>query len=190
MKSTNRFIYVKIFAKDIVFFVLSWFFAGCASFEPVVEADGGTKQSETEFGGGITGLAGTQLSNELTSVYGLAGYHYYSFNGGHDNLFQLGIQGRQALGEKGLFWVGGEAGWAHDKSIYKDAEWSNPTSDGFFIGALAGYKLPVSAVDMSVFTGLNYIGFGDFKADNRVIEEGHNSMQFKLGISLALSFSK
>ena len=186
MKTTDRFIKGKIVIKVLVFLVYSCFFAGCVA----VQVDGGTKHSETEFGGGITGLVGKQLSNEVTSIYGLAGYHYYSFDNGHDNYYQLGLQARQTLGDKGLFWAGGEAGWARDKSVYKDADWSNPTSNGFFAGALAGYKLPVSALDMSVFTGLSYIRFGDFKADDFVVEEGHNSVQFKLGVNIALPFSE
>ena len=190
MKTTDRFIKVTILAKVVVLFVYCCFFTGCVSVKSALQADAGMKHSETEFGGGITGLAGKQLSNQLTSIYGLAGYHYYAFNGGHDNFFQVGIQARQALGENGLFWAGGEAGWVHDKSIYKDADWSNPTSNGFFAGALAGYKLPVSALDMSVFTGLSYIRFGDFKADDYVVEEGHNSVQFKLGVNIALPFSE
>jgi len=189
MKTSNRFVKVKNSANVLLFLVLSCLLAGCAGIESAVQADAGMKHSETEFGGGVTGLAGKQLSNQLTSIYGLAGYHYYAFENGHDNFYQVGLQARQALGEKGLFWAGGEAGWAHDKSIYKDADWSNPTSNGFFAGALAGYKLPVSALDMSVFTGLSYIGFGDFKADNVIVEPGHNSVQFKLGVNIALTFS-
>ena len=189
MKSTDCTNGIKILAPAILFFVLVYLFTGCVSMQPAASVDVGSKHSETEYGGGITALAGTQLPNKITSIYGLAGYHYYSFEGGHDNLFQLGIQGRQMLGEKG-FWAGGEAGWLKDTSVYTDGDRSNPSSNGFFMGALAGYRLPVSVVDMSVFTGLDFLSFGDFKADNSVYEAGHNSIQLKLGVSVALPFSE
>lgn len=160
---------------------------GCSSVKPAVEVDGGSKKTETEYGWGITGLVGTDLNIEKTSVYGLASYHRYSFETGNDNLLRLGVQGRRMLGADESFWLGGELAYVHDTSVYDDAEWENPSASGFTLGAIAGYKLPVD-FDMSVFGGVAYINFGDFKANGQVVEGGHSSTQLRLGVEIGLSF--
>ena len=168
--------------------VLSSAFVGCGSVKTAVEADGGFKQTETEYGWGVTGLVGKEINIENTSVFGLASYHRYSFTTGHDNLLQLGVQGRRLLGNEKMFWVGGEIAYVHDKSVYDDADWTNPTSNGFSIGGLAGYKLPIQKLDVSAFTGLSFIHFGDFKADGLIIDPKGNSVQFRLGVDVVLPF--
>lgn len=171
-----------------VLFALSSVFVGCAGTKAAVEADSGLKRTETEYGWGVTGLVGKEIKMENTSVYGLVSYHRYSFETGHDNLLQLGVQGRRLLGNDNTFWVGGEITYVHDKSVYDDAEWEDPTSNGFSIGGLAGYKLPIEKLNVSAFTGLSFINFGDFKADGIVVETGHGSVQFRLGVDIELPF--
>ncbi len=167
---------------------------GCMQLITVVQCDAGLKRTETEYGFGFTGLVGQELADEKTSVFGTASYHIYYFGdgydytGGHDNLLKVGVQARRSLANNfENFWVGGEAAYVRDKSVYDHAEWDNPVANGFSLGGLAGYKLPSKKLDASVFTGLSLIHFGDFKADGHVVDPSHNSVQFRVGVEVELS---
>ncbi len=162
------------------------FLTGCTGTKVAALADAGLKRTETEYGWGVSGLVGQQLPDEKTTVYGLASYHNYSYTGGHDNLLQLGIQGRRSLGNEDKFWVAGEAAWVYDKSLNDYPEMEDPTAHGFSVGALAGYKLPCRVLDLSVFSGLAFFQFGDFKANGDVIYPKGNSVQLRVGLEVAL----
>jgi hypothetical protein len=159
----------------------------------ILQFDLSSKHSQTEFGWGFNGMVGGPLKDGNTSLYLLGSAHRYSFDSGHDNLLQIGLQGRRNIGNDTRFWAGAEAGWVRDKTVsdYAGEEGvHNPIANGFFAGVLGGYKLPVKGVDMSAFAGISLINFGDFKADDHVIEEGHTSFQIKIGVEVGLPLAK
>ncbi len=186
MKKIKQF---QITRLPLLFFALIIIIFGansCAVTNTMVQADASSKHSETEFGFGGTLLMGTELPIANTSIYGLASYHKYSFTGGHDNLWQFGVQGRKAMGEDNNWWLGGELTYLRDKSV--EDQYVNSTANGYSAGVLAGRKLPIPVLNMSVFTGVSFIHFEDFKADNMVTYPSGNSVQLKVGVEIDIPF--
>ena len=168
---------------------IALFLWGCVA-QGVIGADAGGKASEVEWGGGVSAAIGKPLPSGKTSIYGFGSYHYYTFTGGHDNLLQLGIQARQnlnLLAER--FWIGGLAAWVYDASVFDDDYYSvNPSANGFSIGTLGGYRIPLEAININVFSGLTLIKFGDFKSNSTIVEPAHTSLQFRIGAELEIPF--
>ena len=159
---------------------------GCAVTNTLVQADVSSKHSETEFGWGGTVLMGTELPIANTSVYGLASYHRYSFTGGHDNLWQFGVQARKALGENKNWWMGGELTYLQDKSV--EDMYTDSKANGYSAGVIAGRKLPLPILNASVFSGVSFIHFGDFKNGSEIIYPSGNSVQLKVGVEIDIPF--
>jgi hypothetical protein len=142
----------------------------------------------TEYGMGVQALMGRQPGPGPTSFYGLASFHRYGFEGGHDNLLRLGAQARHRLGT-GPWWAGGEVAWIRDTSVYDGGLYADdPASSGFSVGALGGYRLPLEGRDVSLYTGIGLLHFGDFKSGDLLVDAGGNSVSLRVGVEMGLPF--
>jgi len=163
------------------------FLSGCCTFF-LADIHGSLKGDET--GAGVALKAGTLPLSEKVALNGEISYDYLSFLNGNDNLFKATTQIRHST-EKSPLWFGGEVGVVRDISVYDESYWDeNPAANGFTIGALAGYRLPVESLDMNVFTGLSLISFGDFMSNEQIVEPSHSTIHFRVGLEVALPFSK
>ena len=166
--------------------LLALFFSGCCN---LFRLGGHAGMKGDESGVGIT-AGGCLLEINNLSVLGMFSYDFLNWDYGHDNLYKAVAQVRKAHSEK-PFWYGGEAGLVRDVSVYDESYWDDkPSANGFTVGGIAGYKLPVKSIDLNVYSGLSLVSFGDFKSDGNLVEPGHNKFQFRLGIELGLPFSK
>lgn len=143
-----------------------------------------------EPGGGVeAGIGSIPLTNRI-GLSGVAGYHYYNFNSGHDNFMKIGTQIRRQNPHSPL-WLGGELCFIRDVNIYNESNWNgNPSANGFSVGAIGGYQLSFNTFDMSIFSGVSMVNFGNFKADNIMVEGGQSDLQFRFGVEFDLPFFK
>ena len=168
-----------MFRIQTLFLVSILFLVNCASVNV-------KKASPAEYGYGFQMSPGWQIGESNTSVHGLMSYTRLGFDGGHDNMSQFGGQIRRSLSENPNvgFWIGGEAAYVKFTSVYDDEDifLKNPSSAGFAMGALAGYKFPMQSLPISGYAGLGFVNFGDFTTDEFVIDEGGTGFTLRLGI--------
>lgn len=148
------------------------------------------KASPAEYGYGLWATPGWQIGESNTSIHGLMSYSRLNFDGGHDNLTRYGLQVRQSLAgnnNTGL-WIGAEAAIANFTSVFDEESFiiGEPTSSGFALGALAGYRFPVEAVPVSGYIGLGFINFGDFELDGAVIDAAGTGFTARAGLCISV----
>ncbi len=165
----------------------------------------------TQIGGGAEILIGPKLG-EKTEVLGVLGYNRYYYFVGNDDLIKFGLQGRKTFGNDS-FWLGAEASYVKDWAYIKDIT-DNPdvgmagyifnpitrqleyrrtrTATGWMAGILGGYKIAyIKSLDMGIFAGAYFMHLGDFKSSlDEITKDSHNNLHFKVGIELALPYSK
>jgi len=174
------------FILSTVSIIVILLFSSCAAIfiSPLASIKG------EEFGGGVEAGVGSIPLTKNLGLNGVAGYHYYDFENGHDNFMKVGAQIR-SQNQSSALWYGGEFCVVRDVSVYKDSYWNeNPSASGVSVGAIAGYRLSFEAFDMSIFSGLSLVNFGDFKADDIVVEPSHSPLQFRVGLEFDLPFSR
>jgi hypothetical protein len=157
--------------------------------------DGGARTGSITSGIGGQAGAGAYLDKAAEiSIHGLAGYHRFSWDDGHNNSVSLAAQGRYRFGtgEVRPWWAGVEVMWLHATDYYEEEffrEFSNgefPTTNGFGLGVLGGYLIPAGAVDVNIFAALNLLHFGEYKVKNLVFDESTNGAQVRVGVEVQL----
>jgi hypothetical protein len=97
-----------------------------------------------------------------TTVHPTLGYTYLSFDGGRDDLFELGGQIRRQLtpGAKGVagFWFGGEVAVAKLRTSIDDVP--STSTNGWALTALAGFPLGESKWGMHLYGGAGISHYG------------------------------
>ncbi len=143
-----------------------------ASPPPIGRARGST--------GGVRFAPGWSLGDRTATIHPLVGYTYPSFDGGHDSLWELGVQLRTTtsrLGDRGA-WLGGEVGFAHLSTVIDESGGS--TSEGFnsfMIGGFAGVPVSDNEWNPSVFAGAGLTRFG-----------GSNGINLRVGVDVQPPF--
>ena len=162
--------------------LLPFLLTGCASVN-------GISESPLRIGYGVQADPGWQIGNSNSSVHALLGYSRISFKGGggHNNIWQFGGQFRHSLSKEPArgFWIGGELSYL---SIVSKSDGSSidPKAPAFTIGALAGYRLPVEKLPMSIYFAPAYLNRGKFKINGTSYGEGSSGFYGRLGLSIHL----
>jgi hypothetical protein len=128
---------------------------GCAFF--------GHHSSPWEFGGGVRVAPGFPVGHGGTTVHPVVSVGYMKWDGGHDELYEVGGQVRQRLtrpgsGSLGL-WLGGEATFSVLREV--GSGWSASTN-GWSLSALAGVPVGASKWGLNVYgaAGISHYGSG------------------------------
>ena len=159
--------------------------AGCATAEPAGNITEETS-SPWQFGVGAR-VTAEVAESEVGSLRGLVGVQRQWFDGGHDNIFTVGLQGRRPLkaDQPERTWIGGEL--TYNNWRVQD-DFTNPVSNVIGLAAMAGHPLGEGTVQVWGSAGLLF--FGDFKADSEVSFEGGTGYQFQLGLAFPGLFER
>lgn len=128
-------------------------------------------------------VLGTRVSvpfggSESGTLFGVAGVQRQWFDGGHDNVLTVGLQGRRVLDASGV-WVGAE-GTYNNWRVSDDAE--NPVAHVFGVFATVGRPLGGGRVHLVGSAG--WLRFGDFDKDGSLVYEGGNGWQANVGVEI------
>ena len=128
-------------------------FSGCAA------AGTGKKASPIEWGFSFHAVPAFDVGTDgATSVHPLLGYNYLNYDGGHDNIYQLGGQLRRSVVDSPL-WYGGEFAYDRFTSSTDGATFDEPSWNGFNLGGLIGYELDTSFATSSLFGSFSRVQF-------------------------------
>ena len=120
----------------------------------------GHHSSPWEFGGGVRVAPGFPLGQSHFTVHPMASYTYLSFDGGHDNLFELGAQLRYPLARSARhLWIGGEAAFSSLGTKISNSSLSYSTS-GWSLTALGGVPVGRSRWGFNLYAGLGVSHYG------------------------------
>lgn len=126
----------------------------------------GHRSSPWEWGGGVRLAPGFQLSEDQDiTVHPTVGYTYLSFDGGHDDLWEVGAQIRNPTsifgdGRSG-FWLGAEATFSHLRTVEDFAgESTTYGTDGFSFTGLAGAPVSEGRWGVNWFVGAGVSRYG------------------------------
>ena len=157
---------------------LSFFLLLGCSGKVVVE-----DSSPVQFGIGAQ-LAPTVADVGDATVHGLAGYQRQWFDGGHDDIVSVGVQGRRPLklDAPDKTWLGVEAAYHYWRVSDESGFLTNPVSNVFGVSGLVGHPIGESGVHAWGSAGL--LLFGDFKEDGEVAFEGGTGWMIQLGVEL------
>lgn len=140
------------------------------------------KSSPTQTGAGVR--VGVPLANiEGGTLLGLGGVQFQSFDGGHDVVYTVGIQGRRELNESGT-WVGAEG--TYNNWRVSDGM-QDPAANVFGLGGLAGR--PIGDSGVSVWGSASVLFFSDFTKDGSPVYEGGTGYQLNVGVELGVGGS-
>lgn len=146
-------------------------------------------ESPTRFGVGVNMSPGIQLGNSNTSLHTQLGYARIAFTGGggHNNIFQGGVQVRQALSKKAPegFWVGGEMTYLGFSNKLKNSN-TKQSASGFTAGALAGYRFLIGRLPLSFYVAPSYLNRGKFKTNGTTGGSGSSGFYARAGIDIHL----
>ncbi len=125
------------------------------------------------------GIRGNVRAVDATpgSLYVLGSYQRQWFDGGHDNILSIGLQGRRVVTEGGTF-IGPELtynNWRVNDGIF------NQTEDVFGAGLIVGHPI---GDKLNVWSTVGLLRFGDVEQDGTLIAESATGFQFNLGVEL------
>jgi hypothetical protein len=143
---------------------------------------------ETEIGPAVLLTPGVTLADGTSGVHALLGYGRFGFDGGRDDLIQLGVQYRHgvALSRFSRYrpWLGVEGTFVHVTSVPgMEGAYGpdNPSAKGFSFGGVASYpisqKIPVSVIGRA-----GVIKIGDFTAGDVTWALGQTSPYVRVGL--------
>ena len=137
----------------------------------------GHTSSPWEFGAGFRAAPALWDAGEDLTVHPALGYTYLSFDGGNDQLFEVGAQVRKPLSGDTPLWIGGEATISRLRtSIDVGGGSFSGSTNGWSLTALGGMPFGESRWGTSLFAG---VGISDYGA------QGWN---VRFGIDLQPSF--
>lgn len=166
-------------------------FAGCQSIpnEPPASAQafGAVSKSspaQTGFGAAATAAVGAVGGVGLRAT---GGYEYSMWDGGHDDVLSLGLQGRRSLsGEAGSLSLGGEA--VYHRWICKSDELAgcgeSPAANGLGLNGLVFWPVADGKVNLWASAGPKWLT--DFESDGVVAFESGFGWHAKVGVELPL----
>ncbi|MFT5435191.1 MAG: hypothetical protein ACI9OJ_005908 [Myxococcota bacterium] len=167
--------------------LLSTNLAGCrtSTILPLVLLSpfvGVEKSSPTQTAAGVR--VGVPLAeSEAGTLLGLGGVQFQSFDGGHDVVYTIGLQGRRQLNESGT-WVGAEG--TYNNWRVSDG-FQDPAANVFGLGGLAGR--PIGDSGVSVWGSASVLFFSDFTKDGSPVYEGGTGYQLNVGVELGVGGS-
>ena len=126
--------------------------------------------SPWEWGPGIRAAPMLWTLREGTTVHPMASYSYLSFDGGHDDRFELGGQVRQTtslvpMGSRRL-WVGGEAAFAVLRTNVDGFD--SQSTNGWSTTALAGLPVGDTRWGLNVYAGAGVSNYGSSGRNLRI----------------------
>lgn len=130
--------------------------AGCQTYAA------GHTSSPWEWGaGGRVAPQLMDLGESGATAHPTLGYTYLSFDGGNDQLFEIGGQVRKPMGSATPFWIGGELTLSRLRtSIDFGGSSSTFNTNGWSLTALGGIPFGTSDWNTSVFAGLGISDYG------------------------------
>ena len=132
----------------------------------------GHHSSPWEFGGGVRVAPQMAETESGLTLHPMASYTYLSWDGGHDNLWEVGGQVRKPVGTvQGHpgFWLGGEAALSLLQEKYSAAGFSSSSSNkGFSITGLAGFPVGQSRWGFNLVGGAGVSHYGSTGVNVRV----------------------
>jgi hypothetical protein len=125
----------------------------------------GHTSSPWEWGGGVRVAPGFDVGEQAVTVHPTAGYTYLSFDGGHDGLWEFGVQARKPSSifsdQWPGFWLGGEATFSHLRTVSDfQGESTTYTTNGFAFTALAGAPVNDGRWGVNWFVGAGLSRYG------------------------------
>ena len=131
----------------------------------------GHTSSPWEWGGGVRVAPGlSTLGEGDVTVHPMASYTYLSFDGGHDDLWEIGAQLRRPFGERDRQpWLGieGAASLLRETSQFGGFDFSD-SNGGFSITALAGVPFSDSRWAPNLYAGAGISHYGSTGFNIRV----------------------
>ncbi len=174
---------------------LFWGLGGCGDemyypneSRPMPNASG---SSDTQTGQGVLVTPGVPLQDGRDEVHAVLGYNRLGFDGGRDDLLQIGAQYRRFVASSHAThhpWVGGEATFLRVSTV-PDIDGlfgaDNPSASGFTAGVVGAY--PVSQrIPLSVIARAGVIHVGDFSANNVMFSSSDTAPYVRVGLDLDL----
>ena len=143
----------------------------------------GKRASPTEWGFSFQAVPAFDVGDSGdTSVHPVLAYNYLNWDGGHDNIYQVGAQVRRSLPD-GPMWFGGEFAFDRFTSSTSGADFDEPSWNGFSLGGLFGYELDTEFAPSSVFGSLSYLRFGSTDFEGATVG-GWDGWLFRVGFEV------
>ncbi|MEP7346314.1 MAG: hypothetical protein ABI877_13675 [Gemmatimonadaceae bacterium] len=125
----------------------------------------GHTSSPWEFGGGIRVAPGFPAGNMGVSLHPMASVTYLSFDGGHDELYELGGQIRKSLPAASGLWIGAEAAVA---TLRTKGDTFSESTNGWSLTALVGAPVGKSRWGVNLYGGAGISNYGSSGKNIRV----------------------
>lgn len=184
-KESNTTVLVSWLLGAVIFACLSFMLIvvtglmGCATVK-------GLNESPTRIGVGAEMAPGIQLGNGGSSAHLLLGYSWIPFKGGggHNNIFQGGLQYRYAFSKQAPegVWAGAELTYL----LINNNGSPKSTASGFTFGLLGGYRFLIGKVPMSAYLAPAFLSRGKFKTNGMVGGTGSSGFYGRAGIEFHL----
>jgi hypothetical protein len=120
-------------------------------------------------------------ASDAGALYVLGSYQRQWFDGGHDNVFSLGLQGRRIVAEGGTF-VGPEL--TYNNWRVSDGG-SDPISQVIGAGVIVGHPIGEA---LNLWSTVGLLQFSDFETDGVLVYEGGTGFQANFGVELRNPF--
>jgi len=122
----------------------------------------GHRSSPWEWGGGVRVAPGFAVGDAGVTLHPMASYMYLNWDGGHDNLWELGGQVRKAMASDGGtgFWAGAEAAVSRLTESTDDYDGPGISSNGWSLTALAGVPVGQSQWGINLYAGAGISNYG------------------------------
>lgn len=119
------------------------------------------RSSPWEVGGGVRIAPGFPVGQRGMTVHPAVSYTYLKWDGGHDDLFEVGGQVRRPLARPGSgspgVWLGGEASFSVLREV---CDFCSGSTKGWSFNALAGIPVGMSKWGLNLYAaaGLSHYG--------------------------------
>ncbi len=128
----------------------------------------GHTSSPWEFGGGIRVAPGFAAGDMGVTLHPMASYTYLSFDGGTDNLLELGGQIRKRVSPANGLWLGAEVAGSSLRTSFDESETSSVTNSGWSLTALVGAPVGQSRWGVNLYGGVGISNYGSSGKNIRV----------------------
>lgn len=156
---------------------------GCAAKLAVM---GGFKHDTPQAGVALSfGELPKESNWKLNAVTGVS---TEKFESGYDSFLELGMQLRYTTNTS-PFGFGSELVYINDVTPNSFSTWDiSPNANGISIGAFGGYQMPFKKVDLSAFSKVSYVAFGNDSMNDNIKQPNNNGIKIVFGLEIALPF--
>jgi hypothetical protein len=116
--------------------------------------------SPWEYGWGLKAAPGYPMGNKGVTVHPAVSFTYLSFDGGHDELYEIGGQIRKPLNTANKLWVGGELMLAKLRTEVDDYDDFSESTNGWSLNALLGMPIGQSRWGVNLFVSAGICNYG------------------------------